>query len=147
LQTLLKWVENKDIHQPHGFSGALDDENIDVERICSQLVAWNRNQDLEMVLMQKNTLRSQFEESVTHLLQLIVAYVRCGQIENAIDLTSQAGCYTMSGLIDSRSALFDPKLTPIDVNDENYGFCESRKSFKHLARNLITKVFIKCFKI
>jgi hypothetical protein len=104
------------------------------------LVAWNRNQDLELVLAQKNTLKAQFEESITHLFQLILAYVRCGQLEEAIDLASQSGCFTLAGLIDTRSALFETALSPVNVKDENYGFSDSRASFKHVARKTISKV-------
>lgn len=102
--------------------------------------SWNRNQDLEMVLTQKSALKLQYEESITHLFQLILAYIRCGQIEDAIELATQSGCFTLAGLIDTRTALFDVDLTPANVNDENYGLSDSRASFKHVARKSIEKV-------
>jgi len=140
LHTLLKWVESKDLHQPHGFSGALNLENINLDRINSQLCAWNRNQDLEMVLSQSSSLKPQYEESITQLFQLLLAYVRCGRIDDAIELSNQAGCFTLSGLIDTRSALFESSLTPTDIDDENYGFSDTRSSFKHMARKTISKI-------
>jgi hypothetical protein len=98
---------------------------------------------LELILTaQANTLKPQYEESITQLFQLILAYIRCGRIEEAIDLASQSGCFTLAGLIDTRSALFETELTPTNVADDNYGFADSRVSFKHTARKAISTVFL-----
>lgn len=89
-----------------------------------------------------NTLKPHYEESITQLFQLILAYVRCGRLEEAIDLASQSGCFTLAGLIDTRNALFETELTPTNVKDDNYGFSDSRVSFKHTARKTISQVVL-----
>jgi hypothetical protein len=105
----------------------------------AKLGAWNRNQELEAVLTQK-TLKPHYEESIIQLFQIVLAYIRCGQIEEAVELASESGCFTLAALIDIRSALFEFALTPKDPNDENYGFSDTRSSFKHVARKNIDKV-------
>jgi len=95
---------------------------------------------MEVVLAPKSTLKPQFEESITHLFQLILAYLRCGRIDEAVDLANQAGCFTLAGLLDTRSALFESDLTPTDPNSENYGFCDNKIAFKHAARKIIEKI-------
>lgn len=95
------------------------------------------------MLSQGSALKPQYEESITHLFQLILAYVRCGRTEDAIDLANQSGCFTLAGLIDTRNALFETELTPTDINDDNFGFSDSRASFKYVARKTISKVNIR----
>ncbi|KAI6182332.1 Nuclear pore complex protein [Aphelenchoides bicaudatus] len=118
LHALLKWVENKDFHQPHG----------------TQLSTWTRSQDLELVLTTQTTLKPQYEESITQLFQLILAYVRCGRLDEAIDLANQSGCFTLAGLIDTRSALFETELSPTNIAVSLLNMLHVRRSQSHLAQ-------------
>ncbi|KAI6225709.1 DNA repair and recombination protein RAD54-like [Aphelenchoides besseyi] len=136
LQALLKWLENKNSHLRQGFTAPLYDDNVNVERICSQLSSWSRSQDVDVLLVSTNSIKPHFEESVTQFFQLVLSYIRTGRMDEAVELAKRSGCFTLAALVECRKVLYDADLSPENRNHADYGMVESRIAFKNIARNM-----------
>src|SRR5690242_11775190 len=80
------------------------------------------------------------DESVRALKRFLLAFLRCGRLEDAKRLLEHAGLPALSPFISIRQFVTNPVMSPIDPMHDNHYLARSRLFFKRTAKDLLSMV-------
>uniref|UniRef100_A0A0K0DVF7 Nuclear pore complex protein n=1 Tax=Strongyloides stercoralis TaxID=6248 RepID=A0A0K0DVF7_STRER len=152
LFTLLRWSESVAEDTLDGFASGLNslDELIKLDNVLGNTILEVKNGQKSISLLStglhfKNDglfLNSKDSENIQDMIKLIVGFIRCGRIDEAIQLVVQTKFASVYSLLKVKKYIKDPKLSHFD--DKKLRFVSSFKSrdcTKFVAQSFLDKNF------